>query len=104
MDNIVKTVNVEFQELATTAKELSSISAEMKARMDKMSEIIQKIRDVWQDENGKAFVTRFETEVQSQFEKYYGTVEEYSKFIKGAHDAYVEHNQLTRTSVQRTTQ
>ena len=100
MDGAVKTVNVEFQELANTSRELSTISQEMKTIMNKMSQIIQEIRNVWQDENGKAFVSRFETEVQSQFEKYYGTVEEYSTFIKSAHDAYVAHEQTTKTSVQ----
>lgn len=104
MDGSVKTVNVEFNELTFTSKQLSAISSEMKTIMDKMSEIIQEIRNVWQDENGKAFVSRFETEVQSQFEKYYGTVEEYSRFIKTAHDAYVAHEAGTKRSVQNRVQ
>ena len=101
MSDIVKpnVVNVEFQELQTAAKELGSISAEMKETMKKMSALIQEVRDYWQDDNGKKFVAKFETEVQSQFEKYYGTIEEYSNFVNGAYQAYLAEFETTGTSV-----
>ena len=92
-------VNVEFQELVNASNDLSSIASEMKQITEKMSQLIGEIRAVWQDDNGKKFADRFENEVQSKFNLYYGTVEEYSKFIKGAHDAYVAEHDAVGTAV-----
>ena len=100
MDVTTDTVNVVFEELSKTANKMSAISSEMKAITEKMSDLIQDIRNVWQDENGKTFTSRFETEVQSKFEKYYNTVQAYSDFIQGAHNAYVEHSSTTKAAVQ----
>ena len=100
----MSTVNVEFQELVNASKELGEISQQMKMATERMSGIIQEIKNVWQDENGKAFAARFETEVQSQFDKYYGTIQEYSDYIKKAHDAYVAHEASIKTSVQGSAQ
>lgn len=100
MDNRTSVVNVEFNELAAASKELSAISSEMKSITENMSKLIQEIRENWQDRNGAEFAKRFETEVQSQFNKYYGTVQEYSDYIKGAHDAYVSHSDLTATTIK----
>ena len=100
INNVTATVNVNFQDLANASKELSAISSEMKQITERMSSIIQEISNVWQDENGKTFVSRFETEVQSKFDKYYNSVQEYSDFIKGAHDAYLNYQETTKSSVQ----
>lgn len=99
-NNTTTTVNVDFQQLANASKELSAISSEMKEITERMSNIIQEISNVWQDENGKAFVSKFEMEVQSKFDKYYNSVQAYSDFIKGAHDAYLNYQETTKSSVQ----
>ncbi len=99
-NNSTSVVNVEFQELANTERELSALSAEMKAITERMAQMIEDIKNVWQDENGKTFASRFETEVQSKFKNYYGTVQEYSDFISNAYKAYLAHDSATKTAVQ----
>ena len=99
-DVSTSTINVEFHELATASKELSDIANEMHTLANKMNDCILEMRNLWQDENGKKFVDRFEEEVNSKFQRYYGTVQEYSDFIKGAHDAYLEHYEATQAAVE----
>ena len=95
-------INVVFQELTTASNDLSNISAEMKSLTEKMNGIIEEIRNVWKDDNGRKFADRFEKEVNSQFQKYYGTVQEYSDFIKGAHDKYVQQTETIQAAVEGT--
>ena len=74
--------------LATASNELGEISSEMKTIMGNMDRLVENLKQSWQDENGKTFISRFENEVSSQFSNYYNLVKEYSAFIKGAHDKY----------------
>ena len=91
-------VTVTPESLRKTASDLSSISGEMKVITDTMASIIEEIKKAWPDDNGTQFAGRFETEVQSQFAKYYNTVQEYSDFIQRASDKY----QATHAAVNST--
>ena len=92
-------VNVQFDELKQASFNLNNISEEMKIITETMSKIIDEIGQAWRDDNGKKFTERFKNEVQSKFEKYYGSVKAYSDFIKGAHDTYVAQNEQNLRAV-----
>lgn len=92
-------VVVDPEELRKAATTLGGIASEMRTITERMEKMIGEIRDAWQDDNGKALADTYESDVQSQVEDYYNTVEAYSRYFKKANDLYNAVNARTASAI-----
>ena len=87
--------------LKKVAGNLAELSSEMQTITSNMSNLIEEIKKAWPDENGLRYTERFETEVESQFSKYYNAVKEYSDFINRASSQYQATNERVNATITR---
>ena len=98
MDN--KQIVVDPAELRKAATTLGGIATEMEAITKRMHNLINRIREVWQDENGKALADTYEGDVQAKIDDYYNTVAAYSNYFKKANELYTASDAAIASSIK----
>ena len=94
-----KQIVADPEELRKAAVTLGGIAEEMEKVTAHMHGLIERIREVWQDDNGKALADTYENDVQSKIDDYYNTVAAYSDYFRKANQLYTESNAETAASV-----